>query len=124
MHAVRRPVVLSFSFPVLVLSLSVSFSSAISGVVIDTSGRAIPRASIEVIGADGGAAGSVFSDADGSFRVASAPEGCRLRASLAGFEPAIVPCRSDAPVRLELAVAPVAEHIVVSATRTEAPSGQ
>lgn len=115
---------LSFSVSVLALSLSVLVASPITGVVVDPSGRAIPRASIEVITGDGTAAGSVFSDADGSFKITSAPEGCRLRASLAGFEPATVPCRTDAPVKLELTVSPVAEQIVVSATRTEAPSGQ
>ena len=111
-------------FPfVLALSLSLSSSSSISGVVVDSAGRAIPRASIEIIAPDGTAAGTVFTEADGTFRVLSAPDGCRVRASLAGFQPASTPCSPD-PLKLSLAVAPVAEHIVVSATRTEAPSGQ
>jgi vitamin B12 transporter len=109
---------------VFLVSLSVSFSSSITGVVVDASGRAIPRAAIDVLAADGTPAGTVFSDADGAFRVHAAPDGCRLRASLAGFQTASAACRTDAPVKLTLTVAPIAEHIVVSATRTEAPSGQ
>jgi vitamin B12 transporter len=79
---------------------------------------------IDVIAADGTVAATIFTDADGRFTAQAAPEGCRLRASLAGFQPATIACRADAPVTLTLTVAPVAEHIVVSATRTEAPSGQ
>jgi outer membrane cobalamin receptor len=111
-------------FSVLVLSLSLSVSNSITGVVVDSAGRAIPRAAIEVIAADGTAAGSVLTDAEGAFTVSSPPHGCRLRAALAGFQPATAACRTDAPITLTLAVAPLAEHIVVSATRTEAPSGQ
>jgi len=113
--------------PVLVLSLSLSsasFASHVTGVVLDSTGRAVPRASISVTAADGSSAGSVFTDSDGTFRVPDAPDGCTLRAALAGFEPSTVDCRSDAPVAITLSPAPVAESIVVSATRTEAPSGQ
>ena len=98
--------------------------SPITGVVVDGAGRPVPRAAIEVISADGTVAATVFSSADGTFTAPSAPDGCRLRATLAGFQPASIACRTDAPVKLSLSVAPVAEQIVVSATRTEAPSGQ
>jgi len=108
----------------LVLSLALSFSSSVTGIVVDSANRPVPRASVDVVTRDGSAAGTVFTDADGTFRLQSAPDGCRLRASLAGFQPATAECRTDTPVKLTLAVAPVAEHIVVSATRTEAPSGQ
>jgi vitamin B12 transporter len=108
----------------LVLSLTLAFSNPIAGVVVDGAGRPVPRASIDVIAADGAVAGTIFTEADGSFAVQAAPDGCRLRASLAGFEPASTACRTDAQVKLTLTVAPIAEHIVVSATRTEAPSGQ
>lgn len=106
------------------LSLSLPFSSGISGVVVDGAGRAVPRASIEVVAPDGSVAGTVFTDAEGAFALRAVPDGCRVRASLSGFQTASADCRSDAPLTLTLAVAPVAEHIVVSATRTEAPSGQ
>lgn len=110
----------------LVFSLSLSFSSPapVAGVVVDSAGRPVPRASIEVIAPDGSIAARIFTDADGSFAVHSAPDGCRLRAALAGFQTATTDCRPNAAVRLTLTVAPVAEQIVVSATRTEAPAGQ
>jgi outer membrane cobalamin receptor len=79
---------------------------------------------VQVITRAGATAASVFTDADGSFRIANAPEGCRLQASLTGFSTATADCATDAPVKLTLAVAPIADHVVVSATRTEAPSGQ
>lgn len=108
----------------LVCSLSLSLFNPITGVVVDGAGRPVPRASIDVIAADGSVAATTFTETDGTFAVQSAPDGCRVRASLPGFEPASAACRTDAPLEITLSVAPVAEHIVVSATRTEAPSGQ
>jgi len=113
---------------VLSLSLFISASSSaatpVAGSVVDSSGRAVPRAMVQVVQSDGTIAASLFTDVDGAFRVADAPAGCRVIVSLNGFEPASADCRSDEALRLTLAVAPVAEDIVVSATRTEAPAGQ
>ena len=113
--------------PALILSLSISTAAdprPLTGVVSDSSGRPIPRAVVQIVSRDGTAFGSIFTDVDGAFRVADAPEGCHVQVSLSGFEPADAECRTDAPMRLTLAVAPIAEDIVVSATRTEAPAGQ
>jgi vitamin B12 transporter len=96
----------------------------ITGIVVDASGRAVPRAIVQVVTADGVAASSTLTDADGVFRIANPPASCRVEASLTGFSKASAPCASDAPVRLTLTVAPVSEAIVVSATRTDAPAGQ
>ena len=112
-------------FPVL-LSISLSaFSAAgpISGVVVDPAGRAVPRAVVQILAADGTTAATLLTDADGSFRVASGPDGCRVHVSLPGFQPATAAC-SSTPLRVALGLAPVSEAIVVSATRTEAPAGQ
>jgi len=79
---------------------------------------------VQVVQSDGTIAASLFTDVDGAFRVADAPAGCRVLVSLNGFEPASADCRSDEALRLTLAVAPIAERIVVSATRTDAPAGQ
>jgi vitamin B12 transporter len=120
-------VVLVFSALFLSLSISTSTiaeSGPLTGVVSDSSGRPIPRAVVQILSRDGAAVGSVFTDADGGFRVAAAPEGCRVQVSLNGFQPAAADCRTDAPMQMTLAVAPIAEDIVVSATRTEAPAGQ
>ena len=112
----------------LFFSLSLTVSAAppapVSGVVVDSSGRPIPRAIVQIVARDGVTASTTFTDVDGAFRIAAAPDGCRVRATLTGFQPAAADCRSDAAIQLTLAVAPVAENIVVSATRTDAPSGQ
>jgi len=101
----------------LVLSLD------INGIVTDQSGRPVPRAIVQIVAADGTPAASTFTDADGAFRIANAPDGCRVQASLTGFTSATANCSSTA-MTLKLSVAPVAEQVVVSATRTEAPAGQ
>jgi vitamin B12 transporter len=98
--------------------------AAIAGIVVDPSGRPLPRAVVQILTRDGGSAATVFTAADGTFRLTSAPAGCRVEASLTGFSPESADCRSDAPLRLVLRIAPVDERIVVSATRTEAPAGQ
>lgn len=107
------------------LSLTAATATAaeITGVVTDASGRPVPRAVVEIVAANGTTVGSTFTDADGAFHVANAPDTCRVQASLTGFVTATATCSSSA-IAMTLAVAPVAEHVVVSATRTEAPSGQ
>jgi outer membrane cobalamin receptor len=118
-----------FSFLSARLFLSVSLalfadSGSVTGIVVDSSGRPVPRALVQVVTRDGATASSIFTEADGSFHLSTAPDGCRLQVSLTGFQPATGDCRADAPVKLTLGVAPIAEQIVVSATRTEAPAGQ
>jgi outer membrane cobalamin receptor len=72
----------------------------------------------------GSTSASTFSASDGTFRVdADALSGCTAEASLEGFTTATADCASG-QVRLTLDIAPVAEHIVVSATRTDAPASQ
>ena len=104
--------------------LSLALSSPVTGVVVDPSGRPIPRATVSVTAPDGMTSSTVFTDVDGGFRVDDAPDGCRIRASLTGFQAATVDCRSDAALKITLPLAPVSEAIVVSATRTDAPSSQ
>lgn len=114
----------------LFLSLSLSLSTPatasgpVTGVVVDSSGRPVPRAVVRVVTREGTQSASIFTEVDGTFTVSAAPDGCRLQASLPGFQSASGDCRTDAPVKLTLGIAPVAEHIVVSATRTDAPAGQ
>jgi len=116
--------VLSVSASLLALSLVVPVDpSPLTGVVVDAAGRPVPRAIVQVINADGSAATTVVTDADGAFRIAAPPSSCRVEASLTGFSKASAAC-GQAPLRLTLSVAPVSEAIVVSATRTDAPAGQ
>ncbi len=109
---------------VLVSVAALADAGPVTGIVVDSSGRPIPRALVQVVTRDGATASTIFTDADGSFRLSTAPDGCRLRASLTGFQSATGDCRGDAPVTLTLGIAPVTEHILVSATRTEAPASQ
>ena len=118
---------MSLSLSARLLSLSLTLfagSGSVTGVVVDSSGRPVPRALVQVVTKDGAPAPAIFTEADGSFRLANAPEGCRLHVSLTGFQSASADCRADAPVKLTLGIAPIAEHILVSATRTEAPASQ
>ena len=111
---------------VCVLSLSLLGSpdpATVTGVVVDSTGRPVPRAVVQIVASDGSTAATIFTGAAGDFRVANPPADCRVRASLTGFQPADTAC-ADTPLRLTLGVAPIAEDLVVSATRTEAPAGQ
>jgi outer membrane cobalamin receptor len=105
------------------LSLAVSSSPvSLTGIVVDRAGQPLPRAHVRVTTADG--AVSVFTAADGTFHLdADSTSGCAVEASLDGFTAARADCAAG-PLRLTLDVAPIAEHIVVSATRTDAPAGQ
>src|SRR4051812_1065828 len=126
MHAARRPEVLPFvAVRLLSLSLAVSVPpTTVTGIVVDQAGHPVPRAMVNVTNPDDGSTvASALTDSDGTFRVAGAPERCRVEAVLTGFEKASAACDA-APLRLTLRVAPVAEALVVSATRTEAPAGQ
>ena len=111
-----------FFFLVTILSSAAVFGAPLSGTVVDESGRALPRALVVVFAASGETVGTTFTYPDGSFRV-EAERGCRVEASLSGFQTGRADC-SSGDLRLVLAVAPVQESIVVSATRTEVPSGQ
>ena len=108
----------------LVLSLLLSLSSPVTGVVVDPSGRPIPRATISISSSTATSTATVFTDADGTFRFDEAPDGCRVHVALTGFQTASAECGSGVPLKITLALAPVAESIVVSATRTEAPASQ
>ena len=74
--------------------------------------------------ATGAEIGGTFADESGRYRLAiPAAGGCRLTVSLTGFEPSSAPCTAR-DARIVLNVAPIAETVIVTATRTEAPAGQ
>jgi vitamin B12 transporter len=110
-----------FTTALLLLSaMSARGADRASGVVVDQSGRPLPRVFVTGgIGANG-----TFTNERGEFDVAVTGAGaCTVTASLTGFATASAACASQ-PLRIVLAVAPVTETVVVSATRTEAPAGQ
>ena len=114
---------LLFSFFVLVGAQRAS-ADALSGIVVDQSGRPLPRASVVALDRNGGEISGTFSDESGRFRltVPSATD-CRIMASLSGFQSASSPCGAQ-PSHMVLNVAPIEETVVVTATRTEAPAAQ
>jgi vitamin B12 transporter len=102
-----------------------SAADAVSGIVVDQSGRPIPRASVTAFDGKGTETASVFADESGHFRITipdAGTSGCRLTVSLTGFEPSRASCAADE--RIVLGVAPIEETVVVTATRTEAPATQ
>lgn len=119
----------SVSLLVFVLALSfipassiLALGAPVSGRVLDPSGRPVPRAIVRALDASGRTISQALTTLDGTFRI-DVPSGeCRLEASLTGFAAAAAACGPD--VQLTLGVAPLSESIVVSATRSEAPSSQ
>ena len=103
---------------------SLRAADALTGVVVDQSGRPVPRALVRVIDGSGAEAARMFSDEAGRFRSTEAPAGCGVHVVLDGFAPGAAPCGSGEGVRIVLTVAPVQEHVVVTATKTDAPADQ
>jgi vitamin B12 transporter len=100
-------------------------SDSLAGVVVDADGRPVVRALVTVVGSDGKIITSTFTDREGRFDArASAANGCSVEATLSGFVPARMPCARNNDIKLSLAVAPLQEAVVVTATRGEAPAGQ
>ena len=93
------------------------YAQTVSGRVIDPSGRPLPRAYVHAVASDHSSAGGVFTDSDGRFSLTTAGN-CTIEVTLTGFENATAPC-SDRPLDLKLELAPVSEHVIVSATRTD-----
>lgn len=107
---------------------SALFAADLAGVVVDQSGRPLPRARVRVLAGSDAATPPVGSTADGfaddgGHFLLPATAGCRVEASLTGFRTASVPCGA-AELRIELEVAPIQETVVVTATRTGVPAGQ
>ena len=98
---------------------------AIAGVVVDRDDRPVGRVLVSVADAQGHTLASTFTGRDGRFSVpVTAAPGCRVTASLAGFAPAGASCERNQAMRLTLAVAPIHEAVVVTATRDETPASQ
>ena len=99
-------------------------SAAVGGVVRDSSGGAIPGATVRVINEATGAAQEAISDAEGSYQVTDlAPGQYRVEAALDGFEPAVargtVDGRQAAKIDVTLTPARFTEGVVVTARRVE-----
>ena len=99
-------------------------AGTVTGVVRDSSGGAIPGATVRVINEATGPAQETVSDAEGRYRVDDlAPGQYRLEATLDGFDPAVsrgvLDGRQALSVDLTLTPAGVTEGVVVTARRVE-----
>lgn len=92
------------------------------GAVADSSGAALARVPVRLVDAAGVTRATTLSDPEGRFTFATPCDTCRFVATLPGFLTTTAPAGAD--VRLTLAVAPVHESVVVTATRGEVPTGQ
>jgi vitamin B12 transporter len=101
-----------------------SAAGIVSGTVVDQSGQPLPRAYIRVLDRAAREVASGFADESGRFHFTVTDDQCRIEASLTGFQPSTMACAGAPPRRLVLAVAPIHETVVVTATRTAAPAGQ
>jgi outer membrane cobalamin receptor len=127
-RAVRRPIRVLVTAAVL-FAVS-AYAAGVDGVVVDQSGRPLPRARITV--RQQGSAIDTYADEAGRFEIpalranderAEHDSSCNIDVSLAGFRTASVPCGTS-PLRVVLVIAPVEETVVVSATMTRAPASQ
>jgi iron complex outermembrane recepter protein len=103
---------------------SAQTAAAVGGVVRDSSGGAIPGATVRVINEATGAAQEAVSDAEGRYQVTDlAPGQYRVEAALDGFEPAVargaVDGRQAAKIDVTLTPARFTEGVVVTARRVE-----
>ena len=99
-------------------------AGAVTGIVRDSLGGAIPGATIRVVNEGTGAAQEAISDAQGSYRVEDlAPGQYRVEATLDGFEPAVnrgvLDGRGAASIDITFTPARLTEGVVVTARRVE-----
>jgi vitamin B12 transporter len=95
-----------------------------SGWVSDPDGRRIPRAPVTLRDAAGKLLAHTVTDARGEFRLVCAAAEATLTVALPGFVRWSRAVPAAAGTEVQLAVAPVQERVVVTATRTEVPASQ
>src|SRR3990172_3836613 len=102
-----------------------SQTGTVSGTVLDASHALLPRATVRILTWEGNELSRSLTDSRGGSRFASLDESnYTIEASLTGFQTAAVTVRPGEDVELLLPLAPVRESVVVSATRTDVPTGQ
>lgn len=125
-------VLLSLFFSALFsLDAAIAAAGPTTGTVVDATGAAVVRAFVRVIDAAGRERLATITDDRGRFAAdLSSCDGCHIEASLAGFRTTTATVTSaqarDAAFapKLTLAVAPIADSVVVTPTRDAAPSTQ
>lgn len=104
---------------------SQTVSGNITGTVLDPNGDPVPRAAVRLLAADGTEVVRTRTNTQGRFRFDDlTATAYTLAAELVGFEPATRNVTPGSEVEVTLELAPVREQVVVTATRTQAPSAQ
>lgn len=116
----------SFVVGILILCTN-AFSQTLSGRVTDPVGKPLAQARLLLIDSSGAAVSTTRSDPQGRYRFEPVPAGVyRLFLRQSGFQQAQVEIRLLAGQQIErdlaLQMEGIAEHVVVTATRTEAPA--
>lgn len=103
----------------------VARSATIAGTIVDARQAPIPRVTVRLLDPAGAEIARTLTDDGGHFRFeAPAGDNYTVEASLTGFETTRTKIAPAREVKLVLPLAPVRESIVVTATRTEAPTSQ
>ncbi len=116
---------LTLAFVCLFVILPASAQDFLTGTVLDPNGAPLPRATVRLLEPGGHLAAETLTDVQGRFRFAGlAPGTYTLEVELTGFVRTTRSVRSGEALELQLEVSPVRESVVVTATRTEAPTSQ
>lgn len=100
-------------------------SLTISGTVLGPTHQPLPRATVRLQTEPGAELARTLTDSQGRFRFDGLAAGrYTLVTELVGFETSTESVAAGGTVTVVLAVAPVKEEVVVTATRTDVPSGQ
>lgn len=107
-------------------SATAQVPATVSGIVVDQDAKPIPRALVTATDGAGRELAKTFTALDGSFTLEprAAGSACFLEAQLTGFLPVRADCGNGDVRRIVLAIAPLEEVIIVSATRGDAPAAQ
>ncbi|HUR21540.1 MAG TPA: TonB-dependent receptor, partial [Vicinamibacterales bacterium] len=123
---VFRPGFIAFAFSCWLLTSPsiVAAQTALRGRVVNSLGAPMARVPVTLVTADLAVVTTTFTDDNGAFVFDRACQKCRAQAALSGFTPASVELFAGTEAKLTLAIAPVQESVVVTATRGDAPTGQ
>lgn len=109
----------------LTLSAVGAVADSIAGKVVDPNGAPLPRVTVRLRDAAGALLREILTDAEGRFRFEGfGAQTYAVEVELTGFARTSRSVQPAEEVEIKLAVAPVRERIVVTATRTEAPTSQ
>jgi vitamin B12 transporter len=113
-----------FSLPLVAFPHTTYAQDVVRGVVSDVSGAPLGRVPVRLVDATGATQATALTNAAGIFVLPVTCGTCRIVAALPGFVTTEAAPVSSGVTRLVLAVAPIHESVVVTATRDSAPTSQ